>query len=123
MAICYNDNLGYCTKFSHMMYDGIDESKIEWATNEMMQTPPWISFAIYYDLVMQNGFELLEKINSGSAGAVYRGQLRKNKNSKNVPYYESYGFEHGGHVFFDVYPEEFNQKVLHFVDKVNTLKK
>ena len=31
-------------------------------------------------------FELLEKINSGSAGAVYRGQLRKNKNSKQIAF-------------------------------------
>ena len=131
MAICYNDNLGYCRKFSHMMYDGIDETKIEWATNEMMQTPPWISFAIYYDLVMQNGFELLEKINVPMVFFGANGTVTQNgkelaekwwpEAAKNVPYCEKYGFEHGGHVFFDVYPEEFNKKLLHFIDNVNKL--
>ena len=66
MKMCYNDNEGYCRFFGHMMYDGVDESKIEWATSEMMKTPPWISFAIYSDMVMQNGYELLEKIGKGA---------------------------------------------------------
>jgi hypothetical protein len=111
------------------MYDGIDESKIEWATNEMIQTPTWISFAIYYDLVMQNGFELLKNIDVPMVFFGANGNVTANGKelaekwyplyAENVPYYESYGFDHGGHVFFDVYPEEFNKKLLHFVDKVN----
>jgi pimeloyl-ACP methyl ester carboxylesterase len=129
MNISTVDNKAYCTKFSHMMYDGIDESKIEWATNEMIQTPTWISFAIYYDLVMQNGFELLKNIDVPMVFFGANGNVTANGKelaekwyplyAENVPYYESYGFDHGGHVFFDVYPEEFNKKLLHFVDKVN----
>lgn len=132
MEISTNNNLEYCTKFSHMMYDGIDgvdEAKIIWAAEEMVQTPTWISFAIYYDLVMQNGFELLEKIDVPMVFFGANGTVTVNgkelaekwwpKAAKQVPYYESYGFEHGGHVFFDVYPDEFNEKLLHFINSVN----
>jgi pimeloyl-ACP methyl ester carboxylesterase len=133
MNASYKDNEAYCTKFAHMMYDGIDETKIEWATNEMIQTPTWISFAIYYDLVMQNGFDLLEKIDVPMVFFGANGTVTANGKelaekwypmyAKNVPYCECYGFNHGGHVFFHVYPEEFNEKVLHFVDKVNEMNK
>ena len=41
------------------------------------------------------------------------------ENAKNAPYTESYPFEHGGHVFFHVYADEFNAKLLQFVNKVN----
>ena len=133
MNISIKDNEAYCNKFAHMMYDGIDESKIEWATCEMVQTPTWISFAIYYDLVMQNGFDLLEKINVpmvffGANGTVTANGMELAEKyypmyAKSVPYYETYPFTHGGHVFFDVYPKEFNEKLLHFIDKVNEMKK
>ena len=42
--------------------------------------------------------------------------------AKKVPYYESYGFSKGGHVFFDVYPKEFNEKLIHFIKEVNKIK-
>ena len=37
----------------------------------------------------------------------------------NSPYKESYPYEHGGHVFFDVFPEEFNRDLLHFVNALD----
>ena len=128
MKMCYNDNEGYCRFFGHMMYDGVDESKVEWATSEMMKTPPWISFAIYSDMVMQNGYELLEKIDVPMVFFGCNGAVTANghdlattwypKYAKKVPWYETYPFEHGSHVFFQCYAEEFNEKLLHFVNRV-----
>ncbi len=87
------------------------------------------SFAIYSDMVMQNGYELLKNIDIpmvffGADGAVTaNGKALATKwypeAAVKSPYKESYGFEHGGHVFFHCYPEEFNEKLLHFVNKVN----
>ena len=91
-----------------------------------MKTPPWISFAIYSDMVMQNGMELLKKIDVpmvffGANGRVTaHGKELASKwwpeYTVNAPYTQSYPFEHGGHVFFHVFAEEFNQKLLEFVD-------
>ena len=129
LAMCYNGNEGYCNFFAHMMYDGNDDTKIDWATKEMMKTPPWISYAIYSDMVMQNGFELLAKIDIPMVFFGANGAVTANgydlaakwwpEAAVNVPYKESYPFEHGGHVFFHTHAAEFNEKLLHFVDAVN----
>ena len=55
MVMNYNDLHGYCNFFAHMMYEGNDDSKIDWCTSILEKTPAWISFAIYSDLVMTNG--------------------------------------------------------------------
>ena len=129
LTMCYNGNEGYCNFFAHMMYEGIDDSKIDWCTGELMKTPPWISFAIYSDMVMQNGMELLRKIDLPMVFFGANGRVTANgvelatkwwpENAINAPYTESYPFEHGGHVFFHVYADEFNAKLLQFVNKVN----
>ena len=56
LAMSYNDNEGYCAYFAKMVWGGNDDSKIEWSTKEFLKTPAWISFAIYSDLVFQNGY-------------------------------------------------------------------
>ena len=129
LTMCYNGNEGYCNFFAHMMYEGIDDSKIDWCTGELMKTPPWISFAIYSDMVMQNGMELLRKIDVPMVFFGANGRVTANgvdlatkwwpENAVSAPYTESYPFEHGGHVFFHVYADEFNAMLLQFVDKVN----
>ena len=129
LTMCYNGNEGYCNFFAHMMYEGIDDSKIDWCTGELMKTPPWISFAIYSDMVMQNGMELLRKIDLPMVFFGANGRVTANgkelatkwwpENAVNAPYTESYPFEQGGHVFFHVYADEFNAKLLQFVNKVN----
>ena len=129
MIMCYNDVAGYYNFFAHMMYDGIDESKIDWATKEMLKTPAWISFAIYSELVMQNGFDLLEKVDVPMVFFGANGRVTANgmelaekwyvEGAKNAPYTESYPFAHGGHVFFQCYADEFNRKLLQFVDHVD----
>lgn len=129
MIMCYNNVEGYYNFFAHMMYEGIDDSKIEWSTKEMLKTPAWISFAIYSELVMQNGFDLLAKIDVPMVFFGANGRVTANgkelaekwyvEGAKKAPYTESYPFEHGGHVFFQCYAEEFNQKLLQFVDHVD----
>lgn len=129
MIMCYNDVAGYYNFFAHMMYDGIGESKIDWATKEMLKTPAWISFAIYSELVMQNGFDLLEKVDVPMVFFGANGRVTANgmelaekwyvEGAKNAPYTESYPFAHGGHVFFQCYADEFNRKLLQFVDHVD----
>ena len=125
MEMCYNDNLGYCTVFAHRMYDGIDDSRVEWCAAELMKTPPWISFAIYNDFVMLNGYELLKKIDVPMVFFGANGQVTANgrelaekwypQGAEKSPYTESYPFDHGGHVFFHCYADEFNEKLLHFM--------
>ena len=129
MIMCYNDVAGYYGFFAHMMYEGIDDSKIEWATKEMLKTPAWVSFAIYSELVMQNGFDLLAKIDVPMVFFGANGRVTANgvelaekwyvEGAKNAPYTESYPFAHGGHVFFHVYADEFNQKLLQFVNHLD----
>ena len=132
LAMAYNGYEGYCNFFGHMMYDGNDETKVDWATKQMIQTPPWISFAIYSDMVMQNGFELLAKIDVPMVFFGANGRVTANgkelaekwwpEAAVNAPYTESYPFEHGGHVFFHVFAEEFNEKLLRFVDGLDAKK-
>ena len=93
------------------------------------ETPAWISFAIYSELVMQNGFDLLAKIDVPMVFFGANGRVTANgmelaekwyvEGAKNAPYTESYPFAHGGHVFFQCYADEFNRKLLQFVDHVN----
>lgn len=125
MIMCYNGNEGYCNYFAHMMYEGNDDSKIDWCTKELMKTPPWISFAIYSELVMQNGYELLKKIDIPMVFFGANGQVTANgkdlaskwypEAASASPYKESHTFEKGGHVFFDCYPAEFDKELLHFI--------
>ena len=129
LKMVYNGWEGYVTFFCHLMYDGNDDSKVEWCAGEMLKTPPWIAFAIYSDMTMLNCYELLEKIDIPMVFFGADGKVTANGKSlaskwypegaKNSPYTESYPFEHGGHVFFDVYPDEFNEKLLHFVDAIS----
>lgn len=125
LKMVYNGWEGYCNFFCHMMYDGNDDSKVDWSTAQMTQTPPWIAFAIYSDMTATNCYELLEKIDIPMVFFGANGKVTANgkdlaakwypEGAKNAPYTESYPFEHGGHVFFDVYPDEFNEKLLHFM--------
>ncbi len=62
LAFSYNHNEDYCAGFAKMIWAGNDDLKIEWSTNEFLKTPAWISFAIYSDMVFQNGFEMLPKV-------------------------------------------------------------
>jgi len=129
LKMVYNGWEGYCTFFCHMMYDGNDDSKVEWSASEMTKTPPWIAFAIYSDMTALNGYELLGNIDVPMVFFGANGKVTANgrelaekwypEGAKKAPYVECYPFDHGGHVFFDVYPEEFNEKLLHFVDEVN----
>lgn len=129
LAMCYNDNLGYCTFFAHMMYEGNDDSKIDWCAKELNKTPAWISFAIYSDMVMQNGYELLKQIDIPMVFFGADGKVTANgkdlatkwypEAAAKSPYKESYTFEKGGHVFFDCYPKQFDEYLLHFVNAVN----
>ena len=61
LKMVYNGWEGYVTFFCHMMYDGNDDSKVEWCAGQMLQTPPWIAFAIYSDMTMTNCYELLRQ--------------------------------------------------------------
>jgi pimeloyl-ACP methyl ester carboxylesterase len=129
MIMNYNDLHGYCNFFAHMMYEGNDDSKIDWCTSILERTPAWISFAIYSDLVMTNGYELLKKIDIPMVFFGANGRVTANgkelaskwypEAAVNSPYKESYPYEHGGHVFFDVFPEEFNRDLLHFVNALD----
>ncbi len=129
LMMCYNDNQGYCNFFAHMMYDGNDDTKVDWCTKELMKTPAWISFAIYSDMIMQNGYELLKKIDVPMVFFGADGKVTANgkdlaskwypEAAVNAPYKESYTFEHGGHVFFHCHAEEFNKKLLQFVENVD----
>ncbi len=131
LAMSYNGYDGYCTFFAHLMYDGNDDSKVEWCAKELLKTPAWISFAIYSDMVLQNGYELLKKIDIPMVFFGADGQVTANgkdlaakwypQAAVKSPYKASYTFEHGGHVFFDCCAAQFNEHLLAFADKVYSM--
>ena len=126
LKMSYNGWEGFCNFFAGMMYDGVDESLKPWATSEMTKTPPWIAYAIYSDMTMLNGYELLGKIDVPMVFFGCNGQVTANgyeladkwypEGAKKVPWFEKYPFEHGSHVFFQCYADEFNADVLHFMN-------
>ncbi len=124
----YTDYDGYCGYFAKLVWAGNDDAMIEWSKKEFLKTPAWISFAIYNDMVFQNGYEMLPKVTvpilfMGANSAVTANG--KDLATKYYPanlnpnvYHESHTFETGGHVFFYCNPEEFNAKVAAFAAKV-----
>jgi non-heme chloroperoxidase len=132
LAKSYNDNEGYCAYFAKMVWAGNDDSKIEWSTKEFLKTPAWISFAIYSDMVFQNGYEMLPKVTlpiifmGANSAVTANGKELATKyypeNTNPAVYKESHTFDKGGHVFFYCNPEEFNAKVAAFAKKVSEKK-
>ena len=128
LVLSYNNNEGYCAGFAKKIWAGNDDSMIEWSAAEFLKTPAYISFAIYSDLVFQNGYEMLPKVTvpilfMGADSAVTaNGKALATKyypeNTNPDVYKESHTFETGGHVFFFVNPDEFNAKVAAFAKKV-----
>ena len=128
LVLSYNNNEGYCAGFAKKIWSGNDDSMIEWSAAEFLKTPAYISFAIYSDLVFQNGYEMLPKVTvpilfMGADSAVTaNGKALATKyypeNTNPDVYKESHTFETGGHVFFFVNPDEFNAKVAAFAKKV-----
>ena len=128
LAMSYNDNAGYCAYFASMVWAGNDDSMIEWSTQEFLKTPAWIAFAIYSDLVFQNGYEMLPRVTvpvlfmgADSAVTANGKALATTHYPQHIDpalYRESHTFETGGHVFFYCNPEEFNQKVAAFAATV-----
>jgi non-heme chloroperoxidase len=128
LAMSYTNYEGYCAFFAKLVWAGNDDGMIEWSTKEFLKTPAWISFAIYNDMVFQNGFELLPKVSvpvlfMGANSAVTANG--KDLATKYYPanldpaiYRETVTFESGGHVFFYCNPEEFNARVVAFAAKV-----
>lgn len=128
LAMSYNNYEGYCGAFAKKIWGGVDDSAIEWATAEFLKTPAWISFAIYSDLIFQNGYEMLPKVTvpilfMGADSAVTANgkalatRYYPDNINPNV-YKESHTFDAGGHVFFYMNPEAFNAKVAAFAEKV-----
>lgn len=128
LAMSYNNYEGYCAAFSNKIWAGNDDTKIEWSTKEFLKTPPWISFAIYSDLITQNGYEMLPDVSvpivfmgADSAVTANGKKLATDyypNNTNPAVYKESYTFETGGHVFFYCDSANFNQKLLQFVNRV-----
>jgi non-heme chloroperoxidase len=129
LAMSYTNYEGYCGAFSQKIWTGNDESAIDWSKAEFLKTPPWISFAIYSDLIFQNGYEMLPKVSvpilfMGADSAITaNGKALATKyypeNTNPDVYQESYTFESGGHVFFYINPDEFNRKVVEFAKHVS----
>ena len=127
----YTDYAGYCGFFAKMIFGGHDDSKIEFCATELLKTPAYISFAIYNDLVFQNGYEMLPKVTlpilfmGANSAVTANGKDLATKyypeNTNPKVYKESYTFEKGGHAFFYTCPEEFNTQVAAFAKKVASL--
>lgn len=129
LKMVYNGYKDYITYFCHMMFDGNDDSKVDWAVGELTKTPCWIAFALYYDYAITNGYQYLKDIDIPVVFFGANGQVTANGKDLAskwypdaavlAPYKESHTYEHGGHVFFNVYPEQFDRDLLHFADEVN----
>lgn len=128
LRMAYNDYEGYCRAFAKKIWTGVDDRAIDWSVDEFLKTPPWIAFAIYSDLIFQNGYEMLPRVTlpvlfMGADSAVtangkalaekyYPGRLDKSV------YRESHVFDSGGHVFFYANPGKTNYIIAMFADAV-----
>ncbi len=129
LAMSYTNYEGYCSGFAKKILSGNDDSAIEWSTKEFLKTPAWISFAIYSDLIFQNGYELLPNVSvpiffmGADSSVTANGEALATKyypeNTNPKVYKESHVFKNGGHVFFYVNPEEFNRKLLGFIENIS----
>ncbi len=131
VRMSYTNYEGFCGVFAKKIWEGNDDSAIEWATDEFVKTPPWCAFSIYNDLIFQNGYELLSDVKLPIAffgadshvtenGKILATKYYPEKAASSV-YKESHTFESGGHVFFYVNATEFNEKMLGFVNKVQNI--
>jgi pimeloyl-ACP methyl ester carboxylesterase len=128
LKMSYTDYEGYCRAFAEKIWGGVDDSAAAWSLEEFLKTSPWIAFAIYSDMVFQNGYEMLPNVEvpmlfMGADSAVTangKALASKYYPAKVNPsvYSESCTFESGGHVFFYACPEEFNKAVLGFLSKI-----
>lgn len=122
----YNDWENYCLGFAKKIWSGIDDSMIQFSADEFAKTPPWIAFAIYSDMVYRNGYPYLSQAEvpmlftgadsrvteNGKELAAHWYPAARDKNSVS----EVCTFESGGHVFFYVNSERFNEKLLGFIN-------
>lgn len=123
----YAEYEAYCEGFANKIWGGIDENMIPDSTEQFLNTPPWIAFAIYSDMVLTNGFDTLSKIDIPMAFMGANSKVTENgidlackwypNQLKKEVYRESHAFEKGGHVFFMVEAELFVKRLKGFVYK------
>ena len=129
----YNEWEEYCAGFAGKIWGGIDDTKIPWATEQFIQTPPWIAFAVYSDMVWKNGYPYLAK---ADVPMLFMGADSKvTENGKDLAskwYPQGRGispdtgtghpedrcvtFDRGGHVFFMTEAEKFNRELTAFLE-------
>lgn len=124
----YNHWAEYCEGFARKIWGGIDDSRIEQATEEFTQTPPWIAFAIYSDMVYRNGYPYLSKTDVPMLFTGADSKVTENGIDLASKWYPSARpaelvseictFDNGGHVFFDVEHEKFNSVLKDFINSL-----
>jgi len=123
----YAEYEAYCEGFAKKIWGGIDDSMISVSTSEFLNTPPWIAFAIYSDMVFTNCFDTLSKVEIPMAFMGANSKVTENgidlatkwypeQLNENV-YRESHSFNEGGHVFFMVEAELFVERLKGFIKK------
>lgn len=123
----YNHWDKYCKAFAVKIWSEINDDRIKSATLEFMKTPPWIAFAIYSDMVFRNGFPYLAKANIPMLFTGADSKVTENGKDLASKWYpkarskewisETYVFDHGGHVFFDVEADKFNDILKSFLQR------
>lgn len=115
----------YCAGFAHKIWDDVDPRCVEWSTREFLKTPPWIAFAIYSDMVYRNGFPYLAQADVPMLFTGADSRVTQNGVDLATKWYpesrpeplvsRSCAFDNGGHAFFYVEAERFNQVLLSFI--------
>lgn len=123
----YNQWDEYCEGFAAKIWGGIDDQRIKSAGKEFMKTPPWIAFAIYSDMVYRNGYPYLSKADVPMMFTGADSKVTENGKDLASKWYpearpsgmisETYTFDGGGHVFFDVESDRFNAALKSFLSR------
>lgn len=114
----------YYDNFVKRLSCGLKEEELKLIRSEIKKTPPWIGFALHTDWCHTNAEALLPSLTVPVFLAF--GELTEGKSSmgrhymeKIKTYRELHEFERGGHVFFWVDRQHFNEVLENFLDHLD----
>lgn len=101
-----------------------DSEELEFFAAESRQIPAWIAYGLYGDFLLRDYTQTLRKLELpcllvGANSPINSNGLGAAKHYASVcksPHHLKL-FEHGGHVMFYQYPQEWNETILYFVNE------
>lgn len=124
----YTGYAGYCRRIAEkLLFFDEDKRDLEWMTQEMLKTPPWIAFCLYTEYPHTDGLENLEKVHVPIAFFGADSPTCPNGRDCATRYYperlaagvyrESHPHEYGGHLLMLYDNVRFHQELLGFIER------